>query len=722
MHPLGNDRFAATFVPDQLGRWQYQVHGWLDHLGTWRHGMELKLAAGVDVSVDVLIGVGLIERAIERATPADVAALSRAARAAAGRRHASARPAAGRREPTRRRTHPGSRRRRARARRRRPRRAVLAHRRPGSGRRAEPSCRRRGRRRAGPVQLVVRVLPAVDARTGHRPRHAGRRPRPPRLRRLDGLRRPLPAAGPPDRADPAQGPQQHDDADRRRHGQPVGDRRGRRRAHRRAPRARHRRGRRQAGRRRAATGTSSWRWTSRSSARPTTRGSPSTPSGSPTDPTARSSTPRTRRRSTRTSTRSTSRAPTGRTCGQALADVVRFWIDHGRHGVPRRQPAHQGVRVLGVGDRHDPREHPEAMFLAEAFTRPRVMERLAKVGFNQSYTYFTWRQSAWELRQYFEELSTRTVDYMRPNAWPNTPDILTEQLQTGGPAMFAIRAILAATLSPSWGVYGPAFELRRAPAGAARIEEYLDSEKYQLRQWDLHRARQPGPAARAPQPHPPRAAGARPPAHAALPQHLATTRCCATRRPTPPSTGPPVLVVVNLDARQRQQGFVDVDLAALGLPYESDYEVVDQLQDRRFGWHGRVELRRPRPASRPAAHIFRGRAGMSRGQRAARSSAIADARRRAARLVPRRHHLRAPRPRLRRLQRRRHRRLQRARPPPRLPRRPRRDGDLAAAVLPVAACATTATTSPTTAPSTPTTATCASSGASSTPPTPATSG
>ena len=76
MHPLGNDRFAATFVPDQLGRWQYQVHGWLDHLGTWRHGMELKLAAGVDVSVDVLIGVGLIERAIERATPADVAALS----------------------------------------------------------------------------------------------------------------------------------------------------------------------------------------------------------------------------------------------------------------------------------------------------------------------------------------------------------------------------------------------------------------------------------------------------------------------------------------------------------------------------------------------------------------------------------------------------------------------------------------------------------------------
>ena len=104
------------------------------------------------------------------------------------------------------------------------------------------------------------------------------------------------------------------------------------------------------------------------------------------------------------------------------------------------------------------------MFLAEAFTRPRVMERLAKIGFNQSYTYFTWRQSAWELRSYFEELATRTVDYMRPNAWPNTPDILTEQLQTGGPAMFAIRAILAATLVAVVGRLRPGVRAVRAPA------------------------------------------------------------------------------------------------------------------------------------------------------------------------------------------------------------------------------------------------------------------
>ena len=96
------------------------------------------------------------------------------------------------------------------------------------------------------------------------------------------------------------------------------------------------------------------------------------------------------------------------------------------------------------------------------------MERLAKLGFNQSYTYFAWRQSAWELREYFTDLATRTVDYFRPNAWPNTPDILTEQLQHGGRAVFVSRAILAATLSANWGIYGPAFELLEHRAAPAR--------------------------------------------------------------------------------------------------------------------------------------------------------------------------------------------------------------------------------------------------------------
>ena len=170
---------------------------------------------------------------------------------------------------------------------------------------------------------------------------------------------------------------------------------------------------------------------------------------------------------------------------QALADVFRYWIG-------------EGVRIFRVDNPHTKAfpfwewcmatlraEHPDTIFLAEAFTRPRVMERLAKVGYNQSYTYFTWRQQAWELREYFTDLATRTVDYYRPNAWPNTPDILTEQLQHGGRPVFVSRAILAATLSANWGIYGPAFELLEHRAVKPGSEEYLDSEKYQIRHWDL---------------------------------------------------------------------------------------------------------------------------------------------------------------------------------------------------------------------------------------------
>ncbi|MEZ5219314.1 MAG: maltotransferase domain-containing protein [Ilumatobacteraceae bacterium] len=143
-----------------------------------------------------------------------------------------------------------------------------------------------------------------------------------------------------------------------------------------------------------------------------------------------------------------------RSLWEALADVFRFWIE-------------RGVRVFRVDNPHTKAiafwewalgtlrsEYPDTVFLAEAFTRPRVMERLAKVGFSQSYTYFTWRQGSDELADYFEDLSTRTVDFFRPNAWPNTPDILTEQLQRGGRAAFVTRAVLAATLSPSWGCTG----------------------------------------------------------------------------------------------------------------------------------------------------------------------------------------------------------------------------------------------------------------------------
>ncbi len=286
----------------------------------------------------------------------------------------------------------------------------------------------------------------------------------------------------------------------------------------------------------------------------------------------------------------------------ALADVFRFWIA-------------RGVTVFRVDNPHTKsfafwewaiatirREHPDTVFLAESFTRPRVMERLAKIGFNQNYTYFTWRQSQWELREYFNDLATRTVDYFRPNAWPNTPDILTEQLQHGGRPVFVSRAILAATLSPSWGVYGPAFELLEHAAVRAGSEEYLDSEKYQLRSWNLDDAESLAPLlARLNQiRHDHRAF-----------RNLQTLHVHACEDPAilcfsktdPAGVGRPVLVVVNLDPFERHSAFVDIDLAAIGLPYGSDFDVVDELGGVTYRWSGNLNYVDLAPWS-ASAHVF----------------------------------------------------------------------------------------------------------------------
>jgi starch synthase (maltosyl-transferring) len=287
-----------------------------------------------------------------------------------------------------------------------------------------------------------------------------------------------------------------------------------------------------------------------------------------------------------------------------LANVFRYWIDH-------------GVTIFRVDNPHTKAfpfwewaiatiraEHPETIFLAEAFTRPRVMERLAKLGFNQSYTYFTWRQAAWELREYFTDLSTRTVDYFRPNAWPNTPDILTEQLQHGGRATFVNRAILAATLSANWGVYGPAFELLEHRAVRPGSEEYLDSEKYQLREWALDDPESLAPLLT-------RLNQIRR-AHPAL-QHLRTLRFHDTDSPgllcysktDPRGEGDPILVVVNLDARDRHAGNVHVDPRTFGLDLGDDdeFDVIDLLGGGTYrwrGWHNYVDL----TPGRGAAHVF----------------------------------------------------------------------------------------------------------------------
>jgi starch synthase (maltosyl-transferring) len=172
---------------------------------------------------------------------------------------------------------------------------------------------------------------------------------------------------------------------------------------------------------------------------------------------------------------------------QALLDVVLFWAGRGvrifRVDNPHTKPASLWEwMIAGVQ-----RDHPDVLFLAEAFTRPKRMKRLAKLGFTQSYSYFTWRNSRKELEEYATELFlTDTADYLRPNFFANTPDILHEYLQQGGRPAFMVRLILAATLSPSYGIYS-GYELCESRAVAAGSEEYLDSEKYQYKTWDWER-------------------------------------------------------------------------------------------------------------------------------------------------------------------------------------------------------------------------------------------
>ena len=171
-----------------------------------------------------------------------------------------------------------------------------------------------------------------------------------------------------------------------------------------------------------------------------------------------------------------------------LKSVVLFWLG-------------QGIRIFRVDNPHTKsfrfwewligdlkKQYPEVIFLAEAFTRPKVMSRLAKLGFTQSYTYFAWRNTTPEIAQYFTELTqTEVREYFRPNLWPNTPDILTEYLQLGGRPAFMTRLVLAATLGASYGIYGPAFELCENHPRELGSEEYRDSEKYEIRHWDLTR-------------------------------------------------------------------------------------------------------------------------------------------------------------------------------------------------------------------------------------------
>ena len=300
-------------------------------------------------------------------------------------------------------------------------------------------------------------------------------------------------------------------------------------------------------------------------------------------------------------------SPDWRALWDELKSVFDHWID-------------VGVKVFRVDNPHTKsfafwewaikcirREHPDVLFLAEAFTRPKVMHRLAKLGYSQSYTYFTWRHTKQELTDYFTELSQGPgTDYFRPNVWPNTPDILNEQLHGGGRAIFALRLVLAATLSASYGIYGPAFELMANQPRSPGSEEYLDSEKYQLRDWGDWRVDRSGSLAPLiAKVNAIRRANPALQANGSL-RFFSTDndQLMAYAKHAPPPQDNTMLTIVNLDPHNTQSGWLTLDTAVLGLDDDKPYAVHDLLSGERFTWHGARNFVILDPAKAPA-HILR---------------------------------------------------------------------------------------------------------------------
>ena len=270
---------------------------------------------------------------------------------------------------------------------------------------------------------------------------------------------------------------------------------------------------------------------------------------------------------------------------EELKSVVLFWVD-------------KGVKIFRVDNPHTKafpfwewmiaqvkQIHPDVMFLAEAFTRPKVMYRLAKLGFTQSYTYFTWRTEKWELTEYFTELTQYPAhDIFRPNVWPNTPDILHEFLQHGGRPAFMIRFVLAATLAATYGIYGPAFEVCENRSLKPGSEEYLNSEKYQIREWDLdspytikdliarvNKIRHDHVALQS---------------NKSLKFHQTNNDQIICYSKQTEDFKDVILIVVNLDPYNFQSGWINLSLASMGIDSYQHFEVHDLLTDTHYTWYG----------------------------------------------------------------------------------------------------------------------------------------
>lgn len=287
---------------------------------------------------------------------------------------------------------------------------------------------------------------------------------------------------------------------------------------------------------------------------------------------------------------------------EELKSVVLYWID-------------QGIRIFRVDNPHTKpfqfwewlitdikSRHPDVLFLAEAFTRPKLMYELAKLGFTQSYTYFAWRNAKGELMEYFKEIAQSDVrEYFRANLWPNTPDILTDFLQQGGRPAFRIRLALAATLGGNYGIYGPAFELGENRAVRPGSEEYLDSEKYEVRHWDLgnpnslaglitrvNQIRRTNPALQS---------------DWSLRFHPVDNDQIIAYSKTSDDLLNIIVTVVNLDPHRTQSGMVDLPLEELHLDPRQPYQMHDLLTDAKYVWHGPRNYVELNPQRLPA-HIL----------------------------------------------------------------------------------------------------------------------
>ena len=295
--------------------------------------------------------------------------------------------------------------------------------------------------------------------------------------------------------------------------------------------------------------------------------------------------------------------PHWRELWEELKSIVDYWIE-------------QGVRIFRVDNPHTKpfafwewmigetkQRHPEVIFLSEAFTRPKIMYRLAKLGFTHSYTYFAWRNTKQELTEYFTELTQSEVrEYFRPHLWPNTPDILTEAFQTGGRPTFIARLVLAATLAGNYGIYGPAYELCENRALVPGKEEYLDAEKYEIKHWEIERPDSLNSLiARVNRARRENAALAR---DAGLRFHpLDNDQLIAYTKATNDLSNV-ILIIVNLDPRYTQSGWVTLPLEELGLDARQPYEVHDLLTDARYVWRGPRNYVELHPSTVPA-HVFR---------------------------------------------------------------------------------------------------------------------